>query len=74
MLHSETFARAVHADRMRDLEREAKARLLLAPVEPPAPLRITQQAPRTSPTIGRGPCADSAGVPGQVPTAQAPTA
>ena len=63
MLHSETFVRIVHADRVRDLERMATARRLLAPVESPAPTRVPEPGQRVAPSTGRGACGDSAGVP-----------
>ena len=62
MFHSETVARVIHADRMRDLERAARDRRLLAdPVEEsawPVPTIATRLAPAV-----RRPCGDSARLP-----------
>jgi hypothetical protein len=63
MLQSETIAWAIHADRMRDLERVARERRLLTPVDPPRP----NQQPATDPGLAapsrRPACGDSAGAP-----------
>jgi hypothetical protein len=63
MFHSETIARVIHADRMRDLERAARNRRLLSdPLEEsawPAPSIAT----RVVPPVARRPCGDSARLP-----------
>lgn len=42
MFHSETLARVIHADRVRDLERGAEAQRLLAPADVVAPTEPPQ--------------------------------
>ena len=63
MFHSETLAWAIHADRVRDLERKAREhRLLVAADEPVAPAQAVSRAPIAAPTK-RPACGDSAGLP-----------
>jgi len=63
MLHSETIARIIHADRMRDLERAARDRRLLAPPDELVTDRQPINRPRLAPATGRNACGDSAGLP-----------
>ena len=62
MFHSETMARVIHADRVRDLERAARDRRLLAGPDSTAsiPAVIRRPIAATPARPGRG---DSAGVP-----------
>ena len=61
MFHSETMARVIHADRVRDLERAARDRRLLAGPDSAASIPVVTR--RTiAPTPARQP-GDSAGVP-----------
>jgi len=63
MLHSETLARVIHADRVRDLERSARDhRLLSGSTEPVAP-SLSSSFVRSVPGARRNPCGDSANVP-----------
>lgn len=61
MFQSEMVARAIYADRVRDIERAARERRLLAPVEAPRSVaaRTTSTSPST--TSRRAACGDSAG-------------
>jgi hypothetical protein len=63
MQHSELFLRAVYTDRVRDLERAARDRRLMAPADEPVQNRLPVTQPRVAPATGRNPCGDSAGVP-----------
>jgi hypothetical protein len=63
MLHSETIARVIHADRVRDLERAARDHRLLAPADELVTDRQPINRPRVSPATGRNACGDSAGLP-----------
>jgi len=63
MFHSEAVGRAIHADRVRDLERAARDhRLLIAnddtPFIPTAPTVV-----RTTPAMKRPACVDASGQP-----------
>lgn len=74
MFHLETLARTIHADRVRDMERAATERRLLAPdddaVEPTRPFvarsTLTRTAPPRLAAVGSGartaPCDGSAGI------------
>ena len=63
MLHSLTVAQAIHADRVRDLERAARDRRLLdgssVPVGPSLPASFV----RPGPVARRNPCGASANAP-----------
>jgi hypothetical protein len=62
MFHSETMARVIHADRVRDLERAARDRRLLA--EPDSATVVPGLNRRAiAATPARTGCGDSAGVP-----------
>ena len=69
MLHSETIARIIQADRERDLERAARERRLLTPTDEPILRREPAIGPwvapssRRDPSTSRGACGDSAGLP-----------
>ena len=64
MFHSETMARVVHADRVRDLDRIAHERRLLAPADATEVTRQVAADPRhASASANRPGCGDSAGVP-----------
>ena len=72
MLHSETMARAVHADRLRDLDRIARERRLLVPPDVSEAIRLGTPGSRRASAPPRQPgCGDSAGVPAQVRPATA---
>jgi hypothetical protein len=62
MFHSETMARVIHADRVRDLERAARDRRLLAEPDPTASIPALNRRPVAA-TPARSGCGDSAGVP-----------
>jgi hypothetical protein len=63
MLHSEMFLRAVYADRVRDLERAARDRRLMAAADEPVPERQPSSRQRVVPSTGQGARGDSAGQP-----------
>ena len=63
MLHSETIARTIHSDRVRDLERAARDRRLLAAADEPVSERQPASRSRVAPATGRGACGDSVGLP-----------
>ena len=62
MFHSETMARVIHADRVRDLERAAHNRRLLAAIDSPVPIPPVDRRPITA-TPARSGRGGSAGVP-----------
>ena len=59
----EVVARAIHADRMRDLERAARDHRYLAAAADQAPARDAVGVVRTATPTKPAPCGDSAGVP-----------
>jgi hypothetical protein len=63
MLHSETIARIIHADRVRDLERAARDHRLLAPAVEPVTDRQPINRPQVVPAPARSARGDSAGLP-----------
>jgi hypothetical protein len=63
MFLSETVVRAIHADRMRDLERAARNHRLLADAAENAPAREVAPAVRVANPTKQAACGDSAGVP-----------
>ena len=63
MFFSETVARAIHADRVRDLERAARERRLLAANEDETVARVPATPVAALPATKRSGCGDSAGVP-----------
>ena len=64
MFQSETLARAIHADRVRDLERAARDHRLLAAADEPVPLEPEPEVlVWVAPTTKRAACGDSAGLP-----------
>ena len=60
MFHSETLARVIHADRMRDLERAARDRRLLAPADEVEATRASVARPRAASAASRRGCGESA--------------
>ena len=54
MFHSETLARVIHADRVRDLDRAAESRRLLAGTDVLATPALTAMV-RTAPVAASGP-------------------
>ena len=62
MFFSETLARVIHADRVRDLERAARDHRLLA-ANDPEPEREPAAKVRVAPAAKQSACGDSAGVP-----------
>jgi hypothetical protein len=63
MLHSLTVAQAIHADRVRDLERAARDRRLLDANEAPAASNLPASFVRPVPVARRNPCGDAANAP-----------
>ena len=63
MFLSETVAQAVHADRVRDLERAARDRRLLAADDEVVSRPEPQNRIRVAPATSRPACSDSAGQP-----------
>jgi hypothetical protein len=64
MFHSETIARVIHADRMRELERTARERRLLVPDDEPVVERIQPVLRGVATVPARTPCGDTtAGLP-----------
>lgn len=63
MLHSETLARVIHADRVRELERAARDRRLMSGPTDPLPSRLQSSFRRPAPAPRRNPCTDPANVP-----------
>ena len=62
MFHSETLARVIHADRVRDLERAAEAHRLLAATDDevaPVPPALAQPAPIPASVTVSGPASAS---------------
>jgi hypothetical protein len=61
MFHAEMVVRAIHADRVRDLERAARDHRLLAANDEIVPARLPTN--RVAPASSRPACGDSAGQP-----------
>ena len=63
MLHSLTVAQAIHADRVRDLERAARERRLLEADPEPVVPSLSASFVRPVPAARRNPCGESANAP-----------
>jgi hypothetical protein len=63
MFHAEMVVRAIHADRVRDLERAARDHRLLAANDEIVPARLPTNRVRVAPASSRPACGDSAGQP-----------
>jgi hypothetical protein len=63
MFQSETLFRAIHADRIRDLERAARDHRMLLEDQDPVPTTLSVARVRVSPAAKRPACGDSAGLP-----------
>ena len=63
MLHGETLARAIHADRVRDLDRAARERRMLAGPADVMPAKLGRRALEPARAAPAAPCGESAGVP-----------
>ena len=63
MLHQRMVAWAIHADRVRDIERAVRDHRLLAANDEPLPAREPARLDRVAPTTNRPACGDSAGQP-----------
>lgn len=63
MFHSEVLARAIHTDRVRDLERAARDRRLINGSTEPVLASLSTTFVRPVPVARRNPCGDSANVP-----------
>ena len=63
MFHGETLAKAIHADRVRDLDRVARERRLLTEPAEVMPLQARRQPVEPATTVAAAPSGGSAGVP-----------
>lgn len=63
MFHGETLARAIHADRVRDLDRAARDRRLLTRPADVVPMQPRERRTEPGAPIPAAPCGGSAGVP-----------
>jgi hypothetical protein len=63
MFQSETLAWAIHADRIRDLERVARERRMLAASDDSRPAQRPVVTERATTSTGRPACGDSANAP-----------
>jgi hypothetical protein len=63
MFHSPTVAQAIHADRVRDLERAARERRLLFLSGEPVPASLSRSFVRSVPGVRDNPRGDAANAP-----------
>ena len=63
MFHGETLARAIHADRVRELDRAARERRLLTEPADPVPMQARDRRNEPMNQVAAAPCGGSAGVP-----------
>jgi hypothetical protein len=63
MFHGETLARAIHADRVRDLDRAARERRLLTEPADVVPMQARERRMEPATPVPAAPCGGSAGVP-----------
>lgn len=63
MFHEKILARAIHADRLRDLDRAARERRLLNEPADVAPMPAREHRHQSANPAPAAPCGGSAGVP-----------